>query len=83
MSETLSKDVTEILSIEEIERRYDGVWVFIVEPQYGPGDKLIGGRVLYHDADRDEFDRCILDNPVLPAAIRYVGEWPEDMDYVL
>jgi hypothetical protein len=46
--------VTEILSFEEIERRFDGEWVLIAYTEVDRNLKPIAGEVLAHSVDRDE-----------------------------
>lgn len=44
----------EVLTIEEIEKRYDGEWVLVGDPELDEHDEVLAGKVLAHSTDRDE-----------------------------
>ena len=54
----------EVLTWEEIERRFDGEWVVIDEPEFADAG-VIRGRVVHHGPDKDPAERCkdFLDTP--------------------
>jgi hypothetical protein len=44
----------EVLTWEEIQRRYDGEWVAIAEPDVTDDLEILGGRLVYHGPDYEE-----------------------------
>ena len=73
------------LTMAEIEAKYPNEWVLIDRPKYrSQFQELLGGRVLWHAADRDEFDRRLFDFPEMgDCAIRYNGQPDPDVVYLL
>ncbi len=47
----------EVLTLEEMKSRYDGEWVLVEEPEVDEHLRVVRGRVVVHNADRDELDR--------------------------
>lgn len=72
-----------VLTIDEIEARFPSEWVLIGDPQTDGGEQLLAGRVLFHSPIRDEVDRKMLELRPSRFALRYLGEWHEDMALVL
>jgi len=72
-----------VMSMDEIESRYDGEWVLILDPATDESNRVLGGRVAYHSPDRDEFDRKSLNFSAPTIAVRYIGEPSRDMEFVL
>ncbi len=54
-------DTTEYptLSYAEMEKRYDGEWVFVADPVQNDDLEVLSGTVLAHSPDRDEMDRQV------------------------
>ncbi len=75
--------MSEILSIEEIEKRYAPDWVLINNPQTDENLKLLSGEVVSVSKDRDELDRKVIELDLAHTAVRYLGPWPEDMIFIL
>jgi hypothetical protein len=75
--------MNEVLTMEEIESRYDSEWVLIEDPVLNENLEVLQGKVIYHSRDRDEFDRESLRYPTRHAAVLYVGEPPVGMEFVL
>jgi hypothetical protein len=73
----------EYLTIDEIKAQYAPDWVLIAEPETDEYRGLLGGRVLFHSPDRDAVYQKAIDLDVPRAAFRYMGEWPEDMEFIL
>ena len=73
----------EMLTVDQIEKRYAPEWVLISEPQTDDQQRLFGGKVLYHSPDRDEVYRKARELRLDRIAVRYLGTWPEDMALVL
>jgi hypothetical protein len=67
-----------LLTLPEIEARYKGEWVLLVDVESGPGPVFRRGRVLWHSPDQDE---CWVRAAELPAAnvgVLYMGDWSAD-----
>jgi hypothetical protein len=73
----------EVLTIEEIERRFSGEWVLIADPELDDHLAVVQGRVLFHDADRDVVDHKDCELAPRDAAVLYVGPWPRDLAFIL
>lgn len=74
----------ELLTWEEIERRFDGQWVLIDEPELTDELEVIRGRVLYHGPDKSRADALIRQLKLTDVAVLFVGEFvPEGVIVVL
>jgi hypothetical protein len=78
----------EILTLEEMKKRYSGEWVLIGCTELDPEMRIIRGRILAHSLDRDEVYRQIplsllVDDQIVALAVEYMGEVPEDVAVVL
>ena len=73
-----------ILTMDEIRRRYDGEWVLIADPEVNDYQEVLHGRVVYHHADRDVFDREVLKLPPRKmVAVEFMGDPDPKMEYIL
>lgn len=72
-----------MLTMEEIERRYDGERVLIEDPELTEGLKVVRGKVVWHSKDRDEVHGRLLERRPRHAPFLYIGKSPEGMQYVL
>lgn len=72
-----------VLSMKEIERRYSGEWVLIVNPVVDRLTRVQRGEVVCHSRDRDVVDRVALRRRDPHTAMLYVGPFPEDFAAVL
>jgi hypothetical protein len=74
----------EVLTWEEIERRYPNEWVLIAEPEIGTEDEVLAGTVVYHAEDRDRVGRQAIELRLRSGALLYTGElWDEEVGYLL
>jgi hypothetical protein len=75
----------EYLTWAQIEAKYPNEWVLIDRPRYRrKWEDLLGGHVVWHAADRDEFDRRLLDfQEVGDCAILYTGKPDPDEVFLL
>ncbi len=73
----------ELLTIEEIQARFAPDWVLIGEPDVDEGQHLRAGKVLFHSPDREEVYQKAIDLRLGHFAFRFLGELPEDMEFVL
>jgi hypothetical protein len=73
----------EMLTIEEIKKKYAPFWVLIDEPRVDDMQRLHGGRVVYTSTDGDDVYRKATELGLKRIAVRYLGTWPDDMEFVL
>jgi uncharacterized protein (DUF2252 family) len=76
---------TEYLTMAEIEKRYPNEWVLIDRPQKSKSRSVLGGYVVLHTPDRDEFDQRSLEIDDLSNSIAsvYTGEPSPDEVWML
>lgn len=76
----------EVLSIAEIEARFDSEWVLLEDPETTASQEILGGRLLLHSKDKAEVHRKLREmgeqGPKF-VAIFYVGLPPKGMEFVL
>jgi hypothetical protein len=75
--------VNNVLTIAQIEKRFDGEWVLVGDPVKDASLKVRSGIVLAHSKDRDEVYRAGVKLRPRRSAILYLGEFPEDTAIVL
>ncbi len=73
----------EIMTIEEIKKRFPEEWVIVDDPETTAALEVICGSVLWHGKDRAEIHQKIIELNPKKAAILYLGEVPKDMVFVL
>lgn len=73
----------DLLTMDEIRTRYAPDWVLIGDPQTDESQRLQAGRVLFHSPDREEVYRKAIQLRPQHFAFRYLGEWPENMAFLL
>ena len=67
----------DVLSISEIEAKFDSEWVLIEDPQTDEALKVHGGTVRCHGKDRDEVYRRAVEMRPKRFAIVYTGKMPQ------
>lgn len=72
-----------LLTLAEINERYESEWVLVGDPQLDSQLTLVRGQVLFHSKSRDEVDRKDLELLPESAAIIYTGQLPHDAAVVL
>lgn len=73
----------QILTMAEIEARYDGEWVLLEDPEVTDMQEVKRGKLLWHSKDRDEVYRRALELKPRHSAVLYVGTIPEEPVIVL
>ena len=68
----------EILTIEEMEKKYAGYWVLIGDLVLDENRSVRAGRVVFHSTDRDEVYRKDAESPPGHYAYRSFIPWPKD-----
>ena len=72
-----------MLTISEIKSQFDSEWVLVEDPQINEALEVQSGKVLYHSANRDEFDRKALEFRPKRFAVLFTGKPQEGMEFVL
>ena len=72
-----------ILTLEEIEERYDSEWVLLESPQVNENLEVLSGRIAWHSKDSDEVDRKAVEMRHRSSSFLYTGEMPEDTAIIL
>lgn len=81
MTETLTQRV---MTMEEIEREFDGEWVIIDDLILDEKNLVIGGKVIYHSKNVEDVDRESLALPApINIAVFYIGEDDTDICWLL
>jgi hypothetical protein len=75
--------MSEILTIAQIEKRFDSEWVLVEDPQTNEALEVLRGTVRWHSKDRDEVYRKVLELQPRRFAMLYTGKMPEDTAIVL
>jgi hypothetical protein len=75
--------MNEVYTIEEMESRFDGEWVLIADPELAPGPRLLGGKVVFHGADRDDLDSKMRELQLKSSASLFMGGPPEGLEYAI
>ena len=75
--------MSEIMSVVEIQARFDSEWVLLEDPETSDTLEVKGGKVLWHSKDRDEVYRKARELHPKHSAILYTGKLPEGTAIVL
>ncbi|MBI3736408.1 hypothetical protein HY256_07830 [Candidatus Sumerlaeota bacterium] len=75
--------MNEILTMDEIKKRFHNEWVLIEDPEVNIDLEVFGGKVLSHHADVKFVDEDALKFKPIHAAILYIGELPENVIFAL
>jgi hypothetical protein len=75
--------MNEVLTMDQIEERYNGEWVLLGDPEIDDHHAVVRGRLIGHSPDRDEIDRIDHELRLRSAAILFIGGPPDDLVFVL
>ena len=75
--------MNEVLTVDEIQSRFESEWVLIEDPQADAALNVQSGRVLMHSPDRDEVYRRAAALKPNRFAVLFTGVMPEDTAIVL
>jgi hypothetical protein len=67
-----------VFTMKELEARYSGEWVLLVNPVHNEVMEPIRGELVLHSKDRDEVYKEAHKRKAAHTAIFYVGKLPED-----
>jgi hypothetical protein len=73
----------EVLSVAEIQERFDSEWVLIEDPELDENLEVVRGKVIFHSKDRDEVYRKDMELHPRSAAYLFTGKMPEDTAIVV
>jgi hypothetical protein len=73
----------DVLTLAEIEKRFESEWVLVEDPQTDNTLRVQSGTVRWHSKDRDEVYRKALELRPRRSAILYTGKMPEDTAIIL
>lgn len=75
--------MSQIITFEEMQRRYDGEWLLIAPKEVSEELQVIRGEVLAHSPVQEEIYQALESLEEQPLAIEYVGKVPEDLAFIL
>lgn len=75
--------MSELMSLAEIQARFESEWVLLEDPETTELLEVKGGKVLWHSKDRDEVYRKARELRPKHSAILYTGRLPQEMAVVL
>ena len=75
--------MNEVLTLAEIQSRFDSEWVLVEDPELNEHLEVIRGKVLAHSKSRDEIDRKDMELRPKSAAYLYTGTMPENTAIIL
>lgn len=71
------------LTMQEIEQKYDGHWVFLIHCRKGKFNEIIGGEVLAFDKSKQRVAQHWSEEYDSETYFRYVGSIPDGMGVLL
>jgi hypothetical protein len=72
-----------VLTMKQIEKRFSGEWVLLVNPEQGKQSEIVRGELVFRSKDRGEVYKEALKRKDDHTAVFYVGKLPEDLVAVL
>lgn len=75
--------MNDVMTIQEIEARFDAEWILIEDPQTNEALEVQCGKVLHHSKDREEVYRTAVTLRPKRFAMLYTGAMPENTAIVL
>jgi Asp-tRNA(Asn)/Glu-tRNA(Gln) amidotransferase C subunit len=75
--------MSEILTMEEIEKKFDGEWVLIEDVEANEQLEVLRGKVTYHGKDRNELHRRAKQSESNYITTRYIGKTDMKMEFML
>lgn len=75
--------MSEILTMEEIEKKYDGEWVLIEDVEANEQLEILRGKVTYHGKDKNEFHQKAMKSESNHIASFYIGQPEQNTEFWL
>ena len=71
------------MTMNEIDKKYEGQWVYIINLKEGEYGEVIGGEVAAHNENRDKVLQKMLECPDSGIYVKYAGKIPEGVSVLL
>jgi len=71
------------MTMAEIDQKYDGEWVYIINLISDENNIAIGGEVAAHSENREKVIQAMLNTPDGGIYIKYAGKMPEGVSILL
>ncbi len=75
--------MSEILTMEEIEKKFDGEWVLIEDVEANEQLEVIRGKVTYHGKNKEQLDKRAMKSESDHIATLYIGKPDPKMEFWL
>ena len=79
----MKNETNELLSVEEIEDRFESEWILVGDTELDSHFRVIRGKVIWHSKDRDEVYREAVRLRPKRFAMLYTGTLPRDTAIVV
>lgn len=76
MTETMNDTM---MTMNEIEEKFDGEWILLEDPYDDDRSKVAGGKLLAHSKSRDEVYAKAMELRPKRSAVLYLGPMPDDI----
>ena len=68
----------EIMTLHEMQSRFEAEWVLVEDPEFDEQSQVVRGKVIFHSKSRDELDEKDQELRPKSAAYLYTGAIPEN-----
>ena len=75
--------MNEILTMEEIERNFDGEWVLIEDVETDERLEVLRGKVVFHGKDKEQLHKRAMKSESDHIATLYIGKPDPKMEFLL
>ena len=76
--------MTQIMTMKEIEEKFDSQWVLIDKPETTEWQEVLRGEVVFHSKDRQAIHEKVMQMPSpRRIAVLYIGEPPAGTNFLL
>ena len=75
--------MSETLTMEEIEKKFDGEWVLIEDVETDEKLEVVRGRVTYHGKDKEKLHQKAMKSKSDHLATLYIGKPDPKMEFLL
>lgn len=72
-----------VLTMQEIERQFDGEWVLIEDVETDERLEIVRGKVAYHGNDKNELHRRAMKSKARRFASLFIGRPDSKMEFLL
>ncbi len=75
--------MSEILTMEEIEKKFDGEWVLIEDVETDEKLEIVRGKVVYHGKDKNQLHQVAMKSKSNQLASLFIGKPDPKMEFLL